>query len=768
MRIVWIENEGKWRDSGIETLEARSIPVYTLTPELYEKPLEELVSHIVETYSSEDSIFVINLNFILSGYIRTENLGIKLLKFLRLHGFRNHCVVYSFLTREQLMELDPKNLILFSEGITYYRLPFDFAKIPFEQLLKEKAPDDLKPFFKAEFELPDNRHFVANWWGVLQLWNVQQALEETVEKDSMQKPAPVFSQALREMNSYEGLIARYIKKASKSQYNEKLNQLLLRKKEKFGAKEKPLNINQDEIENLTHELENYDRQNKTLEDAESGPKSDLHIKLASCVNNFSNQLRQKIQELTEKQQRLESKLLEDEDYSALIDLIKSEKEKFKQNIEQISVQIAELESNELFTKSDMPLDAKREALQKYRPRIVFVDDQAEDGWSAIFQQIIYGEEHENFITIVPHADYTIENIANQIISKVKEHRADLLILDLRLKGQEEKNEPDHTKISGVQVLKKLNEAKIMCPVLITTASNKIWSYKDTITSGALAFWIKEGLDDAFKLTASIENYLQFVDLIYTLCFTKEIRYLYKTFLGSIINIEKNETKFWWETRFWNDEYDLKKHSAPKSEIIKILHQSFPLYEEYVRTKIQQTQNPAFAGSIASLIVMNCSKALETIHKIENKKKDEGSLKKKMSNQLGQNTYDSWHNMVQSRNDAAHRLNIDFKSLKKFLDLFFDYLQNCKRVLDSPLSEGNKPENGSIYESVIDDIKDNLCFLKNPGLMLEDGREYILLDLKNNKLSNKDVSEGKKLKYRLRVDKTNELTNYFANNAILIS
>jgi len=266
---------------------------------------------------------------------------------------------------------------------------------------------------------------------------------------------------------------------------------LLRKKEKFGAKEKPLNINQDEIENLTHELENYDRQNKTLEDAESGPKSDLHIKLASCVNNFSNQLRQKIQELTEKQQRLESKLLEDEDYSALIDLIKSEKEKFKQNIEQISVQIAELESNELFTKSDMPLDAKREALQKYRPRIVFVDDQAEDGWSAIFQQIIYGEEHENFITIVPHADYTIENIANQIISKVKEHRADLLILDLRLKGQEEKNEPDHTKISGVQVLKKLNEAKIMCPVLITTASNKIWSYKDTITSGALAFWIKE-------------------------------------------------------------------------------------------------------------------------------------------------------------------------------------------------------------------------------------------------------------------------------------
>lgn len=617
MRLCWIENEGVWRDSETEKLGAKGLKVYTLEQSWFSESLEIVVERIICEFSATD-IFVINLNFILAGYSRTEHLGVRLLKYLCLRGFNNHCVVYSFLTREQLLEMDPKNLILFSEGISYYRLPIDITSIPFQNLSHIKSPEDLSPYFKAEFSLPDNRHFMANWWGVLQLWKVQKAVERINGKSNLEKIEPLFNHALKEMNSYEGLVACHIKKAGDSHIERELNRLLSEKDENYQNEERTRGELQIKIAQLKEEIGILDVQMETLRELELETPDTFWTKVLMLLKGLPNQIRQKIERLSEKKEQLENLAFRHNEYLKLTKLINREKEliyeKQRLAIRRINRNIAEMENNLSFSSPQFSLNEIREKLKKANPRIVFVDDQAEEGWSSVFQRIIYGNDSENFITIVPRNVDTTEQIAIQIRDTVKKHRADLLILDLRLKG-ETGSITNPEQISGVQVLEKLHESKIGCPVLVTTASNKMWSYKKTIHTGALAFWVKEGLDESYKTENTIENYLRFVDLVYTLCFSNEMRYLYKTFRKNIIEIENSSAQYWWETKFWENHLLQfpKSTFCKKNEITDILYQAFSLFEENLRLKIQQTSGSELMQSITSLIIVQCARVIEIIH-----------------------------------------------------------------------------------------------------------------------------------------------------------
>jgi len=76
-------------------------------------------------------------------------------------------------------------------------------------------------------------------------------------------------------------------------------------------------------------------------------------------------------------------------------------------------------------------------------------------------------------------------------------------LDLRLFG-ETGNYPIQD-VSGFKVLDIiLSSSRKRCPVLITSASNKIWSYKEAISRGADAYWVKQGLDDYSDTESIVE------------------------------------------------------------------------------------------------------------------------------------------------------------------------------------------------------------------------------------------------------------------------
>jgi len=186
---------------------------------------QAIIEQIENTKVNPEDLFLIYLDYIPQEEgkavgLRTNHHGIEVLKRLRLKHYRQHCVVFSFLSREDFILQNPCHLVLYSAGITYKQLPFDFLTEDFSILeAPVEAPLDLSAYFKAENMLPDNRHFFANWWGVYCLWQLHKAIESIYlsegENSSLvtETDRDFFSgmkKIWEEMNTLRGQIAQYL------------------------------------------------------------------------------------------------------------------------------------------------------------------------------------------------------------------------------------------------------------------------------------------------------------------------------------------------------------------------------------------------------------------------------------------------------------------------------------------------------------------------------------------------------------------------------
>lgn len=168
---------------------------------------EEII-HKIRKDQENIHLILIYINYKTDNLNRSDNAGILLLKYLRLYHIQQHCVLYSFLSREQLIKQDVRNLIIFSEGVTFIRLPADLTSLNYEELAEKKAPDDLSQYFRAGFDLPeDNRHNWANWWGLERLWQVHQAVVMRNKEDFYDYRNSPFR---KKMASLEALTAMYL------------------------------------------------------------------------------------------------------------------------------------------------------------------------------------------------------------------------------------------------------------------------------------------------------------------------------------------------------------------------------------------------------------------------------------------------------------------------------------------------------------------------------------------------------------------------------
>lgn len=598
-------------------------------PILVDKP-ENLVKSIFEAYSYKN-LFLINVNYNYDNISHSENAGILLLKYLRLYHLNQHCVLYSFLSREQLMIQNPQNAILFSKGVTFIRLPKKLDTINFEFLINKKAPEDLSDYFKAEFRLPDNRHFFANWWGMLQLWKVHKAVEKIAGSTVIKEIESDFKGSLNEMYSYQGLVARYIKKVADPNIEHHLKILINRKVNDFKDEECRKSKRKIYIDELYVKDYEYEIQLNLLDETLTESQNTVLKKLLDNVIGFSSSIQNKIGKIKAAKDKLGNDIIHEKAYLTLISQIKKEKElvydkRRKLNREIISI-INEIAHNKCFSTDGFnPFEIRKKLIEK-NPKIVFVDDQAGDGWAAIFQRIIYGGNNENLTTIQPKKTDTIEEISSTIINTVKAINADLLILDLRLQG-ETGNYNQVDDISGFKVLVSLKEKQINCPILITSASNKIWSYKETLNFGANAYWMKEGLDNNVDFDYSVENYLLFIDLVYTLSCSSEFNFLYKVFLKNINQIKQRDTTLWWESKFWgeddlfniesNGKIDVfeKSKITKKETVADLLNVSFAVFETYLNQKIQQRSNTTLDNSLSTVIIIQCFRVLEHIHNFD--------------------------------------------------------------------------------------------------------------------------------------------------------
>lgn len=131
-------------------------------------------------------------------------------------------------------------------------------------------------------------------------------------------------------------------------------------------------------------------------------------------------------------------------------------------------------------------------------RILFIDDNANKGWKQIIEKVFP----------VPDIKVVVAINTQEAETKI-EDKFDLIFLDVRL------SEQDHdvtvpTEFSGYKILKKIKQEflnlNFSTPIILMTATNKIWNVDAFRNYGVDGYYIKEHPDYVFDKETSKQNY----------------------------------------------------------------------------------------------------------------------------------------------------------------------------------------------------------------------------------------------------------------------
>ena len=134
-------------------------------------------------------------------------------------------------------------------------------------------------------------------------------------------------------------------------------------------------------------------------------------------------------------------------------------------------------------------------------RILLIDDEASNGWKEVIEKVFFNGEN---------IDFAEDKLTSK--EKLKTNKYELIILDIRF-GEVDHNQTDIRNMTGFQILTKeirssLNALNFSTPVLIFTASNKVWNINTMLDAGADNYYIKEHPDMAADLEFSRNNFLR--------------------------------------------------------------------------------------------------------------------------------------------------------------------------------------------------------------------------------------------------------------------
>lgn len=165
-------------------------------------------------------------------------------------------------------------------------------------------------------------------------------------------------------------------------------------------------------------------------------------------------------------------------------------------------------------------------------KVLYIDDEASTGWVDAFKQMLYptgnlkpaDKSKDKFSVKQGDKDlfviYQSFDLAARELKRASLKEFSLIMLDLRDKEKDKQtNKPD--ELTGIRLLKKLRDPRNgdpSIPILMVTASNKLWNYEKILELGANAYWLKEspeyGIDDEYTL----RNYLRLRNELLTLLY----------------------------------------------------------------------------------------------------------------------------------------------------------------------------------------------------------------------------------------------------------
>lgn len=612
--------------------------------EVYDGCLDESVEMIAEDiknrFAKSDDVLLIDVHLSIGGVPLSENAGIKLLKMLRLHRVDNHVVLYSWLSREMLMD-DLSNAIIFSKGVTFCKLPSfldEIQHLDFSSLCQKKADkDELLQLFRAEYN-PDNRHFNANKFGVWQLTRVQMAYESIVSDGKV--PSDVFSSEVFDfMKSYEGMLVQYISEWDEvdliREYISALHD------ERYAA----LLNEQQEIKSLEEQIDIWEL---SLEEQEKQIEEDANRVVISELSELFEKKRlakSTIEVLEEQKNELEQVLKDYNDVRArcvILDPDSIQRQKMQDVMRRVC---------ELVNAGDK---VRKSLAERVPPRIVYVDDMANEGWADMLKRIIYKKEwdYKNMTVIAPNREESIDTIVERIL---RVNNPDLIILDIRLKDEHGYYAP--ADLSGFQVLQKLNETNLPCAILVFTASNKVWSLKEAFKGNVMSFWTK-GLVGADEIKDCVKNYL---DLLRQINYLIQYKWLFELFakIGKVKDeIEHGSNSYWWEIKqigFKSAKTDKKPYNrklTKKEEIVLRLANVLQITRNAMRQMFFFDNSENVKAQMLNSFVMRVFDNIEQIFYYNERNQDFISLLLRMDQNDPDNN-EKLQQVLHLRNNSAH-------------------------------------------------------------------------------------------------------------------
>lgn len=148
-------------------------------------------------------------------------------------------------------------------------------------------------------------------------------------------------------------------------------------------------------------------------------------------------------------------------------------------------------------------------------KILCIDDQDKE-WRPVFQALFSGADltikgKTDLGKAFPGNDFSNRNI-ERFLHGVDVVSFDLVLLDMRLKGDEEEHEQGKD-LSGLKVLTKIMEMNRGVRVIMFTSSNKVWNLSYAVQTGAAGYYIKESPEIAISESDSIQSCQNLFDLI---------------------------------------------------------------------------------------------------------------------------------------------------------------------------------------------------------------------------------------------------------------
>lgn len=493
----------------------------------------------VRSSLEENLVTIKSANIIILDALSLENKAFEVLDWLRIK-YHLLCPVIMVGHRKfsKILKEDINYSLILSPGTYYYQTEDE----EFSTFLKYlQIPEglnsiyDLKPYIQNRFDISNFRHSESNIYGLKTLFDIQALIEKPDLEEHLNYPKEL-EQKIDDLKYY-ALDIIFPSSTRQKKISDYLNEIKDELAQRYNLLDKVSDYTEFSIDELIDIQKTY--LNEIYELECSINELQHYNQDPATVQKFKLRIGELEEEVDDINKQLDTF---NEEYA------EKESEIFWDNIPNVEIE---------------NLDVKNK-------NVLLIDDQASLGWATVYKKILNLKEIE---IIEPKSNQSLDEIKTLVKEKIQEKVAirkniyDVILLDLML-FKNENNSLDKN-LSGIKILEYLSQNYPFVPVIVTSASNKLWSYKKVLSSGGYAYWMKEGIDSLFDFNASLKNYNDLISIFNKITGNTEFRILKR--LAKLASEMKDQNfSAWWTDKNFKWSTDEVRHQATRYKISKTI------------------------------------------------------------------------------------------------------------------------------------------------------------------------------------------------------